>query len=81
MLIKAIVIEQMVADRGIDWLIDNTQKIIIRYSKYQWDKKNEIIVARYSELLNYLYSKKNGILWKNKYKNKSFNHNDTQWKE
>lgn len=45
-------IQQIIADRGIDWLIDNTQKIIKRYSKQPY--AYWFVVKRYSKLLKKL---------------------------
>lgn len=45
-------IQQIIADRGLDWLIDNTQKIIKRYSKQPY--AYWFVVKRYSKLLKKL---------------------------
>lgn len=45
-------IQQIIADRGIDWIIDNTQKIIKRYSKQPY--AYWFVVKRYSKLLKKL---------------------------
>ena len=47
-------IDQMIAERGIDWLIDNTCKIIIQYSNYKKTKLNKTIVDKYTEVLVYV---------------------------
>jgi len=54
MILTEINIHQIIADRGIDWLIDNTKKIIIRYSKQKKDYK--YVVKRYSKLLTRIYA-------------------------
>jgi len=53
MILTEINIHQIIADRGIDWLIDNTQKIIKRYSKQK--VRYDDVVKRYSKLLTRIY--------------------------
>ncbi len=53
MILTDINIHQIIADRGLDWLIDNTKGIIKRYSKQP--HAYGVVVKRYSKLLKKLY--------------------------
>lgn len=57
-------IKQIINDKWLDWYIENTKWIIKRYSSYDNNKANRLIVDKYSRLLWLL-----GLIQKNQHKN------------